>query len=165
MFDFIGIFGVPIASFGSPEVQLRGSLHLHIVFWGGLPPHLLQAAAMNSTLIEAVTKSIDLMIKAEVDPEFHIENLLGKFNSTINPKPALFTPHHPIKQREKFDEEYQRAAVTCNIHQHSSTCYKGTIGKTECRLALPRAITMKTCHCQIKSFMKNQECLDGIRIS
>ena len=77
-------------------------MHLHVVFWGGLTPHLLQAAALNLTLIEAVTNSIDLIIKAEVDPEFHVEHLLAKFNSRVQPKPALITPHHPIKEKSKI---------------------------------------------------------------
>ena len=29
-----GVFGKPIASFGCVEEQARGSLHLHVVFWG-----------------------------------------------------------------------------------------------------------------------------------
>ena len=156
-----GIFGVPIASFGSPEVQLRGSLYLHVVFWGGLPPHLLQAAALNSTLSRAAAHSIGLVIKAEVDPEYHIQNILDKVNSKVTSKPALITPHHPIEQEQTFKQECQRAAVVCNIHQHSTTCYKGTIGKTECRMALPRALVNKTSYCQIQAHNKNQENLEG----
>jgi hypothetical protein len=39
-----GAFGVPVTAFGFTEEQAHGSLHMHIVFWGGIPPSLLQAA-------------------------------------------------------------------------------------------------------------------------
>ena len=39
-----GAFGVPVAAYGCKEEQALGSLHVHIVFWGGLQPTILQAA-------------------------------------------------------------------------------------------------------------------------
>lgn len=35
-----GVFGVLIVSFGTIEEQGRGSLHLHVVCWGGLPGNI-----------------------------------------------------------------------------------------------------------------------------
>ncbi|KZR96895.1 Uncharacterized protein APZ42_008517, partial [Daphnia magna] len=53
-----GVFGVPIASFGCVEEQARGSLHLHVVYWGSLPCQLLQNSAIYPELLCTVTKAI-----------------------------------------------------------------------------------------------------------
>ncbi|KAK4013695.1 hypothetical protein OUZ56_026247 [Daphnia magna] len=45
-----GVFGVPIASFGCVEEQARGSLHVHVVYWGSLPCQLLQNSAIYPEL-------------------------------------------------------------------------------------------------------------------
>ena len=120
------------------------------VCWAGLPPHLLQAVALNSILVEAVAKALDMMIRAEVDSEIHVENLLNKNNKVIPSKPALKETHHPIKEKEAFEKDTQTAAVICNLHQHSSTCHKGKVGKKGCRLSRPQSLVKETSCCQIK---------------
>lgn len=48
------VFVVPVASFGSVEEQARGSLHMHVVCWTGLPPNLLQAVTVIPVVVESV---------------------------------------------------------------------------------------------------------------
>lgn len=144
------MFGVPIASFGSVEEQARGSLHMHVVCWTGLPPHLLQAVTNIPVLMETVAGALDLMIKAEVNLEVHVEYLVNKLNKMVQPKPALITAHHPSSETHLFDVDVQRAAIMCNSHQHSSACHSGKAGKKGCRLSRPQALVNKTSCCQIK---------------
>lgn len=144
-----GVFGVPIASFGCVEEQARGSLHLHVVYWGGLPAHLLQCAGSYEVLASAVAKAIDSIVKCEVEPEFHVEHLLQKTEGIIPPRPALTTAHHPIRQQYEFKEDVQKAAIACNFHGHSQTCKAGKQGEKGCRMRRPQPIVSETACCQI----------------
>ncbi len=124
-----GVFGTPIASFGCVEEQARGSLHLHVVYWGGLPAHLLQCAASYEALISAVAKALDGIVKGEVDADVHVEHLLQKAEEVIPPRPALTTARHPLRQSAEFHDDVQQAAIICNCHSHSQTCKAGKLGK------------------------------------
>lgn len=128
------------------------------VCWAGLPPHLLQAAASNTELIKAVTKSLDMMITAEVRPDIHAEQLLNKTKKPpVLMKPALSTVHHPAKEPLLFETDAHRAACVCNFHQHSSTCRSGNAGKKGCRLSRPQALVNETGCWQIKPNIPSPE--------
>jgi len=71
----IGVFGVSFASFGVTEEQARGSLHVHIVTWGSLPPRLLQQAGGVPALVSAISRALDTMFSATLDPNVHIEGM------------------------------------------------------------------------------------------
>ena len=52
-----GILGTPLAAVGCVEEQARGSSHMHVVFWGGLSPDLLQAIADTLNTLEPLELS------------------------------------------------------------------------------------------------------------
>lgn len=143
---------MPVASFGSVEEKARGSLHMHVVCWTGLPPNLLQAIANIPVLVKAVAKALDMMIKAEVNSEVHVQYLHNKVNKVVQSKPAHTKAHHPSEESHLFNRDVQQAAIMCNSHQHSSTCHSGRAGKTACRLCRPQASVNKTSCCQIKPY-------------
>ena len=116
---------MPFASFGSVEEKARGSLHMHVVCWTGLPPNLLQAIANIPVLVKAVAKALDIMIKAEVNSEVHVKYLLIKVNKVVQPKPAPTKAHHPSKESHLFNRDVQQAAIMLNSHQHLSSFWKG----------------------------------------
>jgi hypothetical protein len=149
-----GVFGTPIASFGCVEEQARGSLHLHVVYWGGLPAHLLQCAASYEALISAVAKALDGIVKGEVDADVHVEHLLQKAEEIIPPRPALTTARHPLRQPTEFNDDVQQAAIICNCHSHSQTCKAGKLGKKSCRMRRPQPIVLETSCCQIVPFQE-----------
>lgn len=144
-----GVFGVPIASFGCVEEQARGSLHLHVVYWGSLPCHLLQNSAIYPELLCTVAKAIDEMFKAEVVLEAHVEQLIDKFNGVNPVKPSLLKAHHPIRNPEEFNQDVQKIVVMCNCHSHSHTCHAGKFGKIGCRMRRPQTIVNRTMCSQI----------------
>jgi hypothetical protein len=43
-----GVFGTALSAFGVSEEQGRGTLHMHLLFWGGLPAEVLQRAAADT---------------------------------------------------------------------------------------------------------------------
>jgi hypothetical protein len=90
-----GAFGVPVAAYGCTEEQARGSLHMHIVFWGGLQPSVLQAAGGIHLLADVVSKAIDLIVCAELDPVTHLRHIIRDLQGETLPHACLFPPHHP----------------------------------------------------------------------
>lgn len=142
---------MPVASFGYVEEQARGSLHLHVVYWGGIPAHLLQCVASYEALSTAVAKALDSIVKCEVEAEIHVEHLLHKAEGIVPPRPAL-TTRHPIRQPDEFYEDVQKTVIGCNIHGHSQTCKAGKQGKKSCRMRRPQPIESETSCCQIEPF-------------
>ena len=117
---------------------------MHVVYWGGLPAHLLQSVATYPALIGAVAKALDGMVKAEVDPIIQAEQLVDKLNGIIPPKPSLSTSHHPIRDSVAFHQDVQKTVVICNCHSHSQTCRVGKVGKKSCRMRRPQPLVEQT---------------------
>ena len=66
-----GLFGTCVAHCTCYECQGRGSLHFHGLFWGGIPPWLLDMVRGNGDLIRAVAAVLDQQICASLDAELH----------------------------------------------------------------------------------------------
>jgi hypothetical protein len=150
-----GAFGVPVAAFGCTEEQARGSLHMHIVFWGGLPPTLLQTAGGIHLLADAIAEALDSIVNAELQPITHFRHLLRDLKNDTVPHASLFPPHHPTKYPQLFQMDVERVVDFCNVHQHSATCTKGKTGLCSCRLGRPMEIEDETGCKQIKGYRKN----------
>jgi len=85
----IGISGTPWAFFGKNEVTHSGSLHFHVVGWGGLPPKLLEDAADIPELCEEISSVLDSQFTAKLDRHFHIQDLVKKSIPTIKGQKSL----------------------------------------------------------------------------
>lgn len=69
---------------------------MHALFWGGLPPHLLQIAGGVPLLVGAVAKALDKMVCAQLNPITHVEDLISKFSADKKTfRPSLVVCHHP----------------------------------------------------------------------
>ena len=126
---------------------------------------MLQAAALSPVWIGAVAKVIDMVIKAEINSNVHVEHLLKKIKKIGVAKPALSTPHHPITERKLFESDAHKAAVCCNVHEHTRTCHSGRRGKIQCRMALPKENIHQTGCFQIKPCSVSKSSSKGMRIS
>ena len=60
------INGTPVAINGVNEANNRGGLHCHLLIWGGIPPHVLSAAANIPSLCKEVSKTLDAMYQSEL---------------------------------------------------------------------------------------------------
>ena len=87
--DEIGISGTPWAFFGKNEVTHSGSLHFHVVGWGGLPPKLLEDAADIPELCEEISSVLDSQFTAKLDRHVHIQDLVKKSIPTIKGQKSL----------------------------------------------------------------------------
>ena len=65
-----GMCGVPLALIDAIEAQGRGTLHGHLLFWGGLSAALLQNVAHHELLRHTVGKVLDTMMSAHVDSQY-----------------------------------------------------------------------------------------------
>ena len=139
-----GIFGTPIGAYGCTEEQARGSLHMHLLFWGSLPPTLLQAAGGITTLTYHISRAIDQMVTAYLQPTIHVKHLPKDMKNEKVPPAAIFKPHHPTEEKELFIQDYERSVDLSNIHQHVETCFKTKTGKRCCRLGRPVKLRRET---------------------
>ena len=141
-----GLFGTCVAHCTCYECQGRGSLHFHGLFWGGIPPWLLDMVQGSGDLIRAVAAVLDQQICASLDAELHDawehrtregvkaprmlekQQLLGELPDD---------PWAAAKIIEQFSDE-----VFGHLYIHRcliSSCGKPPGGKCGCPFALPRA--------------------------
>ena len=66
-----GLFGMCVAHCTCFECQSRGSLHFHGLFWGGIPPWLLNMMVGNNELVKAVVAVLDQQICAALDAHIY----------------------------------------------------------------------------------------------
>ncbi|EFX67269.1 hypothetical protein DAPPUDRAFT_261899 [Daphnia pulex] len=145
-----GVFGVPVAAFGCTEEQPRGSLHMHIVLWGGIPPNLLQAAGGIDLLKTAISQAIDAIACGELEPLLHFRHLIRDLQGKTPTHACLYKSHHPIREKKQFLKDVQRVVNLSNVHRHTRTCTKGKHGICSCRLGRPVHLSWKTTAKQIK---------------
>jgi hypothetical protein len=145
-----GLLGTPLAAFGCVEEQARGSPHMHIVYWGGLPPALLQSVAENPLFVQLVAATLDNVFRGTATPTAHLSALLRRRRGAEFERPALYPPRHPLHQPELFQQDVDRSAASVQVHKHDRTCHKSNAGKTLCRLSRPQPLLEATRVVQIK---------------
>lgn len=74
----IGLIGSPWAFFGKTETTGSGSLHFHVVIWGGLSPQLLECFADIQEVCETIAEVLDSMYCAKLERHDHIRDLVQK---------------------------------------------------------------------------------------
>ena len=141
------IIGTPLAYLGVTETTGGGSLHFHVVLWGGLSPDLLEMVSDLPNLCEYVGSVLDSTYSAALPRDAHVRDLVTKdlrqncdsstaFRRRDAAARAMQIPPDPVT-----GEEFQNF-VTCtvcglNIHEHSHTCYKPPNGFHGCRMFRP----------------------------
>ncbi len=72
-----GMWGRCIAHVTCYEVQARGALHLHGLYWGGIPPSVLDAAGRMTPMARArVAEVMDSFISTRLPQRLHDEWVL-----------------------------------------------------------------------------------------
>ena len=73
---------------------------MHILFWGGLPPALLQAVGGMPGLIQHVTSAINKVVTAELEPIVQVRHLQRDINDDKPAHASLFKCHNPIRKNK-----------------------------------------------------------------
>ena len=150
-----GMIGTSLAYFGVTETTGRGSLHFHVVLWGGMSPDILEAISDLKRLCTYASSVLDSMYGAQLDRHFHVRDLvskdmklycnesLGLSGNTGVPR-AMMLPPDPIGEREEFLAHSAVTVCYCGIHGHSFTCRKPPKGYHGCRLCKPSGLRATT---------------------
>jgi len=148
--DDIGITGTNIAYFGKTETTGRGSLHFHVVLWGGISPDFLELISDMPELCKRVGSILESMYSASLTKEQHVADLATKeadklcsYQDDTKPTRRTMTPQAMQISPDPLDKSRfvcHVCTTVCQrngIHQHTFTCLKGVLGKCSCRLCKP----------------------------
>jgi hypothetical protein len=143
----IGVLGRVSGYYGTVETQGRGSLHLHILVW-------IHGAKNTDDLVERLQDESGF----DIDLRNYLSNIISEQfpgdgsvpSNIIKEKPDTHIccdrPVDPVIVREgdvtifdeKFTTDLGRIINECNIHKHTTTCYK--YGYKNCRFEFERPI-------------------------
>jgi len=149
----MGAFGTCTGLIGVHETQARGSLHLHCIMFGGLPPELLKRCSHIPEISEAIRKVLDSQFSASVPRKVHAKYLVEQqmkkdqhwrarvLNQSV--PPMFSTSPSPVTKPKAFFERVYTNCRCYQYHVHSFTCHKGNTGTHYCRLNFGRDL----CHC------------------
>lgn len=142
------IIGTPLAYLGVNETTGGGSLHFHVVLWGGLSPDFLELVADVPELCKHVGSVLDSTYSATLPRDVHVRDLVTKdlkqncdssqaFRKRDAAARAMQVPPDPVEARDEFRDFTYCTVCGRNIHEHSHTCYKPPNGYHGCRMCRP----------------------------
>ena len=143
------ILGYLKAASGCHETQARGALHLHLVVFGGLSPHLLSALCHNPAMKSEIAKTLDKMYVAQLPLDQHVEDIIHD----ALPRRIMGPKQYPaiIAGQNVNAANIKRTAQTfindsAGVHKHGFSCMKPPNGVYKCRLCRPlQTIPETTC--------------------
>jgi hypothetical protein len=138
-----GLFGRCAATYFVVEAQGRGTLHVHLLFWGGMPPDVVAAVAAYPALLQRVREVLDSMFVAQLPVPQHILGMARRINRQ-RPQRTIYVPT-PILTADApasaASVAFTRAATAtldnANVHVHCETCTKPPLGQRQCRMCRP----------------------------
>jgi hypothetical protein len=142
------IIGTPLAYLGVNETTGGGSLHFHVVLWGGLSPDILEMVADMPELCKHVGSVLDSTYSATLPRDVHVRDLVRKdlkqncdssqaFKRRDAAASAMQVPPDPVEARDEFNDFTYCTVCGRNIHEHSHTCFKPPNGFHGCRMCRP----------------------------
>ena len=159
--DSTGIMGTNLCCFGKTETTGRGSLHFHVVLWGGISPDILEIISDSTQLSRKVGSVLDSMYSATLERSCHIADLATKELKLLSndlrvkrimPPRALQIPPDPLEDvtGKRYVSHLSSTVNQCGVHEHTFTCYKGTTGFNGCRLNKPSGLVDETLPVMLK---------------
>jgi hypothetical protein len=155
-----GILGHPISIIGVIEDHAKGTIHFHILFFGGVSPYVLQRFAGMEDVCREISKTLDTMYCSALPTECHVvpvvRRIVGQQKKNKLRLPAFsggvlldrpdcsgVTPGGHVDYDMLVAETAIQASKQQH-HRHMKTCQKGVAGLTGCRLCLPFAVSAAT---------------------
>ena len=153
-----GVLGHCLAIIGVMEDHAKGTLHFHLVFYGGLPPFVLQQYGCLEEIREAICRVLDTQFQSSLPAEVLLRQLIKnamKFKiparSNIDPMGVDVSPllkrteaasvvvkaKAENKTVQETMSEAVRESARSRFHFHGHTCRQGPMGRTGCRLCMP----------------------------
>ena len=156
-----GVNGHCLAYIGVCEDHAKGTLHFHLIFFGGVSSFCLEEFASIPSVCVAIAEVLDQHYTSQLPSIVHFTREVKeyiKFKVAASPvarrPPRLLSKGHAT---DAFDNAHQQGQSllsylfnqekqSCDekIHTHMHTCTKGFMGKTGCRLCLPFGLCVST---------------------
>jgi hypothetical protein len=125
-----GILGHMIAWYLVNEDHSKGTLHSHLIGWGGLPPRVLQMAGGIQNLCDAVSKMLDSQYVARLEPQrlvtkiFHrtFQKYSFRISSGPSKPPVLLSSlqrHENFLRNTRHDATAQQSAMPVHFAEFS----------------------------------------------
>lgn len=138
-----GVFGDVTAVYAVCEAQNRGSLHMHMAIWGGVPPNVLQAVAACPALCAQVGTALDSMFTATLPVDEHLRGMFRRIDHIGAPHYAARTCVGPDDDLAAFQTHVWRSVDASCLHiEHGEHCAAG--GKVKCGAAKPSGLVPHT---------------------
>ena len=145
-----GIFGHMLTWYMAIEDHCKGTLHGHLVGWGGIPGWILQNGAGVQSICNAVAEVLNSQFCATVSRDILVEHAIRKvangyhIANTWGPSktPVLlsYLQHHQMGLPDAMHDFVRMTndqAGRQNLHDHVFTCRHGYNGRNGCRLCKP----------------------------
>ena len=71
-----GIFGHSVGHLFVVEDHAKGTLHVHLLFYGGVSPHVMELACGVPSLTKKVAEVLDMIHVQKLDPIVHMKELI-----------------------------------------------------------------------------------------
>lgn len=161
-----GIFGTNLSTYAVIEDHSKGTLHVHLILYGGIPARILQGAVCIPNLCQKVQECLESMITCEIPSTFHYQDAMRKVMKEFDvpdkelPKrpPAMMLRSASADSKdvsfcEAIADVGNKDAVcratwshcsSVQRHNHCDACKKGFFGCTGCRLCKPSNLQDKT---------------------
>ena len=141
-----GIFGDTVAAMSVTECNGKGWNHLHQLLYAMLPSWVLQAAAGDPELHDALRLVVDVCVSAELPPEVQLQSLLASLHGFYHHRGPWHTEraaHGPDDPECK--QHTAASAERVGVHAtHGSRCRKGYNGDVCCSQCFSREIRQDT---------------------
>ena len=151
-----GILGHLFAVKGVIEDHAKGTLHAHLLCFGGISSFAMQTYASIPTLCTQMAHVLDTQFQTKLPDKVLLAHLVKQyikykvpgymihqlFPSILNQaNMASIATHARNNQTSLQADICQEVTQTASNkwHSHTFTCRKGTMGKSGCRLCYPRA--------------------------
>ena len=124
-----GIIGKCVAFYAVYEVQGRGTLHVHYLVWGGVPPSVLQYSAGKDIISDISATVLDAIVSCSLPAEIHKEYTVQLEQTGRSERFGM------IDITQNYVLFSQKIAAALNNHRkHTFSCLKGKVGKKKCRV-------------------------------
>ena len=156
-----GILGIGNAVLGVIEDHARGTLHTHLLCFGGVSPFVLQQYANVPAISAQIVKVLDQQYQTRLPNDALLGQVVKDYVKYKVPgvgKNCAFASilKYPSLDLERVFDTLQDRPIMQNIrsisqstagnkyHKHTFTCEHGTMGKSGCRLCYERDTIART---------------------
>jgi hypothetical protein len=171
-----GLLGSCQAYIGVVEDHAKGTLHYHLLFFGGLSPFLLQRFSSLPDICIKISEALDTMYRSSIPSFERLPFLVKKVFSKKGDLGLGFTqlgdlamPPLLNSMKMSFCSTVSKlsSADVNNItngqgchqqgHDHMATCRKGFMGLTGCRLCMPAGFCEGTHPVYLRPLNENEK--------